>query len=68
VLVPDVLRIITDRVVGMTTPSNNPRNPDYCDACHTPIKNDECLCHNDGGWGWYPFHDEDTDEDTEGGE
>jgi len=52
----------------MTTPSNNPRNPDYCDACHTPIKNDECLCHNDGGWGWYPFHDEDTDEDTEGGE
>lgn len=48
------------------TPSNNPRNADYCDACHTPIRHDECECNNNGGWGWATFHT--PDEDTEGGE
>lgn len=63
----EALHIITDRVVGMNnTPSNNPRNADYCDACYTPIRHDECECNNNGGWGWATFHT--PDEDTEGGE
>lgn len=48
----------------MTTPTNNPRNPNYCDACHRNITaNGECDCLNEGGWGWAAFHTEE-----EGGE
>lgn len=50
----------------MTTPTNNEKYPNYCDACHTRINiHDECACLNNGGFGWAVFH---TDEDTEGGE
>jgi hypothetical protein len=44
------------------TPTNNPYNSEYCDACDTYLKGDECACHNDGGWGWYPFHNEETED------
>jgi len=40
------------------TPTNNPYNEDFCDACDSPVVDNECLCHNEGGWGWYPFHNE----------
>jgi hypothetical protein len=39
------------------TPSNNPHDPGYCDSCYREIADNECDCCNDGGWGWYPFHD-----------
>ena len=57
------LDIITDRVVGMNhTPTNNDRNPEYCDACEMKIVNDECECCNNGGWRWGVFHTPDSDE------
>jgi len=39
------------------TPSNNPYNSEYCDSCYEDIRENECSCCNDGGWGWYPFHE-----------
>jgi len=45
------------------TPTNNPYNEMYCDACDSEIVDNECLCHNDGGWGWYPFHGNDDSAD-----
>jgi len=46
------------------TPSNNPYNADWCDACSREIVNDECECHNNGGWAWLPFHNTpDSEED-----
>lgn len=44
------------------TPTNNDRNPEYCDACETKIVNDECACCNNGGWRWGAFHTPDSDE------
>ena len=56
---------MTDNLGGMTTPSNNPRNPFYCDACHTRIRQDECACHNNGGWRWGSFHTESDESEGE---
>jgi len=56
----------------MPTPTNNPRNSEYCDACHVYVKNDECACNNNGSWGWQPFMEEpfhaEEDETEEGDE
>lgn len=41
-----------------TTPTNNPYSESYCDACERDVVDNQCDCHNDGGWGWYPFHSE----------
>lgn len=49
----------------MSTPTNNPRNSEYCDACHVYVKNDECACNNNGDWGWFPLEPYHTEEEGE---
>jgi hypothetical protein len=47
----------------LNTPTNNPRNPNFCDACYQEISfSGECQCHNEGGWGWAVFHSTDEGE------